>query len=93
MWNKPRELTNYQGNGYEISFYTTYKYTSPETFAQDILNGWKKSPGHNDMIINRKTWKKVHWQAIGIGIYDEYANVWFGEEADEAGEPTTCVNE
>jgi hypothetical protein len=90
MWDKPRELTNYTGDGYEISFYTTYPYTSPAAFAKDALDGWKKSSGHNEIIINKSIWKNVKWQAIGIGIYGEYANVWFGKEVDGAGVPVKC---
>ena len=90
MWDKPRELTNYTGDGFEISFYSTYDYTSPAEFARDILDGWMKSPGHNDMIINKNTWKNVKWKSMGIGINGEYANVWFGREEDSAGEPGPC---
>jgi uncharacterized protein YkwD len=90
MWDKPRELTNYQGDGYEISFWSTYNYASPEASAKDILNGWKKSPGHNDIIVNKNTWKKVEWQAIGVGIAGEYANVWFGKEEDNTAGPEVC---
>jgi uncharacterized protein YkwD len=90
MWDKPRELTGYQGDGFEISFYSTYLYPSPAAFANDILDGWKKSPGHNDMIINKGIWKNVRWKSVGIGIYGEYANVWFGREEDSAGEPGPC---
>lgn len=90
MWDKPRELTNYQGDGFEISFFSTYDYSSPADFAKDILNGWKKSPGHNDVIMNKKIWKNMKWKAIGIGIYGEYANVWFGSVKDNAGEPLQC---
>jgi len=87
MWDKPRELTNYQGDGYEISFWSDYTYDSPGAFAKDILNGWKKSAGHNDLLVNKNIWKKIKWQAIGVGIYGEYANVWFGKEQDIEGEP------
>lgn len=90
MWDKPRELTNYQADGFEISFYSTYPYATPEAFAKDILNGWKKSPGHNDVIMNKSIWKNMKWQAIGIGIYGEYADVWFGAVEDSAGEPEIC---
>lgn len=90
MWDKPRELTGYQGDGYEISFYSTHEYNSPSACAKDILNGWKKSSGHNDVIMNKSIWKNVNWQAIGIGIYGEYANVWFGKEKDSAAEPKPC---
>jgi hypothetical protein len=87
MWDKPRELTNYPANGYEISFYTTRKYPSPEAMAKDILDGWKKSHSHNEVIINRGVWKDINWKAIGIGISENYATVWFGEEEDPLGEP------
>jgi len=90
MWNKPRELTNYQGDGYEISFWSTYNYDSPEAFAKDILEGWKKSQGHNDVIVNKSIWKGVSWKAMGVGVYGEYTNVWFGKEEDSAGEPKMC---
>jgi hypothetical protein len=90
MWDKPRELTNYQSDGFEISFYSTYPYSSPEAFAKDILNGWKKSPGHNDVIMNKSIWKNMKWQAIGIGIYGEYADVWFGALEDTAGDVLPC---
>ena len=90
MWNKPRELTNYQGDGYEISYYSTYKYDSPAAFAKDILEGWKKSPGHNEVIMNKSIWKQVSWEAIGVGIYGEYADVWFGKEEDMTGAPKAC---
>ncbi len=87
MWDKPRELTNYSGNGYEISFYSTYRFDSTEAAAKDILDGWKKSPGHNDMIINKNTWKDVVWKAMGIAVLGDFANVWVGEETDIAGGP------
>lgn len=90
MWDKPRELTNYKSDGFEISFYSTYNYDSPADFARDILDGWKKSPGHNNMIINKSIWRDMDWQVIGIGVYGEYANVWFGNAKDNAGEPLGC---
>jgi len=90
MWDKPRELTNYQGDGYEISFYSTYIYATPAAFAKDILDGWKKSPNHNDVIMNKNIWKNVSWQAMGVGVYGEYADVWFGKEVDSAHESLPC---
>ena len=90
MWNKPRELTNYLGDGYEISFYSSYKYPSASVFAKEILIGWKKSPAHNNVILNKSIWNNVRWEAIGVGVYGDYANVWFGKEEDGAGEPKPC---
>ena len=90
MWNKPRELTSYRGDGFEIAFYSTYTYNSTAAMAKDILEGWKRSPHHNMVIINCNMWRNVKWKAMGIGVYGEYADVWFGKEEDPAGEPEFC---
>jgi hypothetical protein len=91
MWNKPRELTEYKSDGFEIAFYSTYTYSSPDEFAEAILKGWKGSKGHNQVIINLGMWKAVEWKAMGIGVYGEYAVVWFGAIPDEAGIPGMCT--
>jgi uncharacterized protein YkwD len=77
MWSKPREITKYQGNGYEIS-----SWQSIGISAEDALSIWKESPSHNDVIINKGIWSDNQWKSIGIGIMGQYAVVWFGEEAD-----------
>lgn len=76
MWDKPRELTSYKGDGYEIVCKATY-------FLDAIasLECWQSSSGHNDVILNQGIWKNK-WQAIGIGIYKGSASVWFGKEID-----------
>jgi uncharacterized protein YkwD len=79
MWNKPRELTNYLGNGYENANGGSRGY---QANAVSALNGWKKSSGHNAVILNQGIWSHNHWKAVGVGIYDNYAVLWFGEEAD-----------
>lgn len=91
MWDKPRELTGYLGEGFEISFFSTYQYNTLADQAKDILAGWKKSVNHNDVIINKNIWKKMEWKAIGVGIYGGYADVWFGSEPDPAGKPKPCA--
>ena len=81
MWNKPRELTVYKGKGYEISHGTWG--ASPT--AESALKSWQGSSGHNAVIISSGIWKSHPWKAVGAGIYGGYAVVWFGEEADPAG--------
>jgi dienelactone hydrolase len=78
MWSKPRELTKYPGNGYEISYWDG----SENATAAGALASWKQSSGHNAVIINQGIWGSHPWQAIGIGIYKGYSVVWFGEEVD-----------
>jgi len=75
MWRKPSELTSYTGNGYEIAYMHSYLAT-PES----ALRGWQESSGHNAVILNEDSWKNITWNAIGIGIYKNFAVVWFGKE-------------
>jgi uncharacterized protein YkwD len=78
MWTKPQEIAGYTGNGFEIAYYS-----SLGASAQEGLDGWKISPGHNPLLVNTGTWSNVKWNAIGIGIYKEYGLVWFGEAKDD----------
>lgn len=78
MWDKPRELTSYQGHGYEIAF-SIY---GASANAEVALNSWKESSGHNAVLINKGIWVRKNWKAIGVGISQGYAVVWFGEELD-----------
>ena len=91
MWGKPRGLTSYTGDGFEIAFYSNHDYTSERDFALDALEGWKSSKGHHDLIINRGKWTTVNWQAMGVGVFDGYAVIWFGELPDRAGSPEGCT--
>ena len=77
MWNKPRELTTYPGNGYEIAAWSSIDIT-----AQEAISLWKESAGHNNVILNMDTWSNVEWKAMGAAIYKGYAVVWFGKETD-----------
>ena len=77
-WSKPRELTVYQGNGYEISYWHSRKAT-----PQIALNAWKNSPGHNAVLIGEQNWSSLN--VMGVAIYGNYSHVWFGREDDPAG--------
>ena len=81
MWDKPKEINGYPGQGYEISYY----YSSGVT-AQNALEGWQNSNAHNEVLINKGIWKQAEWKAIGIGIHESYATVWFGMVEDELPE-------
>jgi hypothetical protein len=81
MWNKPRELTSYTGNGFEIA-----AQRSDLIGAKEALELWKGSTFHNDVILNKGIYNRK-WNAIGLGIYKNYAVVWFGHEVDANGEP------
>jgi uncharacterized protein YkwD len=77
MWDKPREIAGYESEGFEIAYWHSARAT-----ASDALAGWKKSSGHNPLLINTGIWKEVTWNAIGIGVDGQYATVWFGQLND-----------
>lgn len=81
MWDKPRELTPHTGDGFEISAYSFGRDMS----ADDLLEIWKGSQGHNDVILNKGIWQDQPFAVMGVGI-DEgeriYANVWFSHSPD-----------
>ena len=87
VWAKPGEITSYDGFGYEVAYFNSSTVDEHKDMASAALDGWKGSPGHNHMIINKSAWKRMKWNAIGIGIYGNYAIVWFGEEKDPARKP------
>ncbi|MGB0523907.1 MAG: CAP domain-containing protein [Flammeovirgaceae bacterium] len=88
MWNKPKELTNYTGYGFEISYGGFGAY---EANATDALQQWKGSSGHNAVIINQGIWKSSKWQAVGVGIFGSYGVVWFGKVKDTTSTPAICL--
>lgn len=78
MWDKPKEIANYDGYGYEILFYS-----SDGASSEEALVGWQKSPAHHAVMINSDIWEKIEWGAMGVGIYGEYAAAWFGEKEEQ----------
>lgn len=83
MWRKPQEITSYAANGYEIA-------ASGATTAKDALSQWQSSPGHNAVLVNRGTWSSVKWEAMGVGMFEKYAVVWFGERPDSTATSPSC---
>lgn len=79
-WSKPRELTTYNGSGFEITASISPGWSIT---AQQCFDGWLSSPDHYSLIISRYEWGTRPWKAIGIGIYKEYGCIWFGYEEDK----------
>ena len=81
MWSKPRELTSYKGDGYEI----ICSYNPPTIAVLDpegALDCWKSSNSHNSVILNRGIWSDSNWMSIGVGMFKGVACVWFGDEME-----------
>jgi len=79
MWSKPAEITGgkYRGHGFEISSWGSGRVT-PEV----ALDGWRRSSAHFAVIMNQGIWASSTWRAMGVGLSENYAVVWFGTEAD-----------
>lgn len=78
MISKPRELTSYPGEAYEIAFWE-----SVDAIPEVVLDLWKSSSASDDLILNRDIWKEKSWKAFGVGMLEGYAVVWFGAEPED----------
>jgi len=69
--------TRYPGKAYENAHYNSRGAT-----AASALHGWQNSPPHNALMINLNNWRDNRWQAMGLGIYKQYAVLWVGGARD-----------
>ncbi|MBX3101091.1 MAG: CAP domain-containing protein [Bacteroidetes bacterium] len=92
MWDKPKEITagKFTGYGFEISYGGGNPSYGDVRSASAALDAWKKSSGHNTVIVNEGIWKDNQWKSIGIGIYKGSACVWFSDSADPQGAAERC---
>jgi hypothetical protein len=81
MWDKPREITDYPGHGFEIA-----AFASPEMTAAGAVEQWKGSSAHHALILNQDQWSD-RWGALGAAVSEHYAVLWFGNEPDPEGPP------
>jgi len=92
MKSKPREITGYQGNGFELIYWGEDKATPSDAAAL-----WQQVEASADMILCRGKWKVYQWKALGVGIKDGYAILWLGDKADKtseiAQEPKSSVSQ
>jgi hypothetical protein len=88
IWDKPKELTDYRGKGYEIVYWE-----NSVAVIDSIIALWKSMDYFKSFLMNTGKWQGKKWNAIGIGIYENYACAWFGELPDPAGEPAVCGQE
>ena len=90
MWSKPREITNgvYGASGYENG---AWGYRS----VSSALNGWKGSPGHNQVILNEGIWASQTWRAMGVGVdlVNHFYFLWFSAAPDPQGDMPACDSE
>jgi len=82
VWDKPREFTPYKDKGYEIAYWE-----NNPVDIDSIISFWKTADYFNSFLMNTGKWQGTKWEAIGIGIYENYACAWFGQTPDPYGTP------
>ncbi|MBI9035953.1 MAG: SPOR domain-containing protein [Bacteroidales bacterium] len=88
MTAKPRELTYYRSDAYEIIFFTNI-----EMSMEDILKQWAALDASKDLILQKGKWAKYKWTSIGIGTFKGYSCVWLGTAKDTGVIPEICSNQ
>ena len=83
--NKPKELTGYTGEGYELTYAEVFN-----TRADTVFKFWSTIDEANEFLLNEGRWEKKNWRAMGIGIYKSYAVLWMGQKTDALPSPPLC---
>ncbi|KAI9293452.1 hypothetical protein K502DRAFT_343168 [Neoconidiobolus thromboides FSU 785] len=78
MWEKPKQFSNYQSNGYEVAYFGKGYGIGPKS----VIDGFLNSKGHRVVILNEGDWKK-EWNACGVGHKGGYTTIWFGHDEDK----------
>lgn len=82
VWDKPKEITGYKGKGYEIVYWE-----NSNADIDSVFNLWRSVGYFNSFLMNTGKWQGTKWEAIGIGVYENYACAWFGQQPDPNGAP------
>ena len=69
-----KTIYHFSDKGYE-----NWAWYSRATTATQALNQWKRSPGHNTLMINAGQWGRIQWRGVGASILGGHAVLWFGD--------------
>ena len=86
VWDKPKEITPYKGKGYEIVYWE-----NNPVDIDSVINFWKSVDYFNSFLMNTGKWQGNKWEAIGIGVYENYACAWFGQIPDPNGQSQPVI--
>lgn len=87
MKSKPKEITGYPGNGYELIYWGEEKATPADASAL-----WKQVEASSDMILSKGKWNGFQWKALGVALNDGYAVLWLGDKAEKKDREYTAAN-
>ncbi len=86
MWAKPRELSNYKANAYELIFQLPDSVAREEEIAAFLLASTELQA-----MLLEEGWGG--WKAFGVGKSGKFISLWFGHAPDPAGVAQTCPGE
>ncbi|KAI9293441.1 hypothetical protein K502DRAFT_366697 [Neoconidiobolus thromboides FSU 785] len=82
MWDKPKQLSRYTEDGFEIAFSSDGKEELTKELAKSIINTFLNSPPHRQVILSEGTWSSEPWLALGTANFNFYTVAWFGRAKD-----------
>jgi cell division septation protein DedD len=85
MSNKPKELTGYQGSGYEVIYWG--EETATPSAAMDT---WRSTSISKSVFLNQDNWQAKQWKAMGVALRNGYAIVWLGDKPDAPADMKLC---
>ena len=88
VWDKPKEIAGYPDQGFEIVYWE-----NNAIIIDSVISFWRSIDYFNSFLMNTGTWEGKTWEAIGIGILENYACAWFGTAVDPEGTPYICGKE
>lgn len=86
MHNKPSELTDYSGLGFELVYWD-----NTANCSENALSVWAKNESTSAMWFNGNSYEIYDWNAMGISIFKGYVIVWFGTIHDNSDAISICI--
>ncbi|MDO9512311.1 MAG: SPOR domain-containing protein [Bacteroidales bacterium] len=88
VWDKPKELTHYPGQAFELIYWT-----NQVAFPDEIMDTWLATQSSSSLMLNYGKYAKNSWKTMGVAIYKGYASVWFGEYTDVEDKVSICYSD
>ncbi len=85
MTAKPKELTYYRTDAYEMIYFSNINAS-----AEEILKQWTELETSKAMLHQEGKWKKYNWSSIGVSTFKGYTAVWLGVGNDTGLAPEVC---
>jgi len=85
MHNKPSELTDYQGLGFELAYRD-----NTDQATKNAFDAWINNEITRKVILNEGSYLTFDWNAMGVKAFNGYVLVWFGTITDKADPVYPC---